>query len=150
MNKKMTKIGIVTLLMLVIRGSTVNAWPWSKNNDNHNNIKFDQSKFERLLQDGQFSVQAGDINSVLKSYNEAAKMNPTGQNLQRLTYIDGTLAEQAGCNNTSLKLYSTSIVADPNSKTANIIFQHRCELMKKLGQSDEACDLYWKNHSVRV
>jgi tetratricopeptide (TPR) repeat protein len=151
MSKKIIKIGIVALLMLVICGSVVNAWPWSNNDDKqNNNIKFDQSKFEQLLQEGQFSVQAGDSTSALKSYRDAAKMNPTGQNLQRLTYIDGTLAEQAGCNNTSLKLYSTSIVADPNSKTANIIFQHRCELMKKLGQSDEACDLYWKNHSVRV
>ena len=148
MNKNRIWIGLIALLMLIISGSVASAWPWSNNDDNHNNINFDQSKFERLLQDGQFSVQAGDIDSGLKSYNEAAKMNPTGQNLQRLTYIDGTLAEQAGCNNTSLKLYSTSIVADPNSKTANFIFQHRCELMKKLGQSDEACNLYWKNHSA--
>jgi hypothetical protein len=77
-------------------------------------------------------------------------MKQTGQNLQRLTYNDGTLAEQAGCYNTSLEFYSVSIVADPNSKTAHFIFQHRCELMKKLGQSDGACDLYWKNHSVGV
>jgi hypothetical protein len=89
----MITIGIVTLLILVISSSAVIAWPWNNNNANHNNIKFDQSKFERLLQDGQFSVQTGDINSALKSYNEAAKMKPTGQNLQRLTYNDGTLAE---------------------------------------------------------
>jgi len=68
--------------MLVISCSVVNAWPWSNNDDNHNNINFDQSKFERLLQDGQFSIQAGDINSALKSYKEAGKMNLTGQNLQ--------------------------------------------------------------------
>jgi tetratricopeptide (TPR) repeat protein len=75
-------------------------------------------------------------------------MKPTGQNLQRLAYNIGTLSEQAGDYNSSLKLYSTSIAADPNSKTANFIFQHRCELMKKSGQSDQACDLYWKNHSI--
>ena len=75
-------------------------------------------------------------------------MKQTGQNLQRLAYNIGMLSEQAGDYNTSLKLYNTSIVADPNSKTANFIFQHRCELMKKLGQSDEACNLYWKNHSA--
>ena len=149
MNKKIIKIGIVALLMLVISGSVVSAWPWSSNADNQNNsIKFDQSKFERLLQDGQFSIQAGDINSALEAYNDAAKMKPTGQNLQRLIYNIGMLTEQAGDYNTSLKLYSTSIAADPNSKTANAIFQHRCELMKKLGQSDEACNLYWKNHSA--
>jgi tetratricopeptide (TPR) repeat protein len=151
MNKKIIKIGIVALLMLVISGSMVSAWPWSSNEDNqNNNINFEQSKFERLLQDGQFSIQAGDINSALKSYNDAAKMKPTGQNLQRLTYNIGMLSEQAGDYNTSLKLYSTSIAADPNSNTVNFIFQHRCELMKKSGQSDQACDLYWKNHSVRV
>jgi uncharacterized membrane protein YjgN (DUF898 family) len=60
MNKKIIKIGIVALLMLVISGSVVSAWLWSNNDDKQkNNIKFDQSKFERLLQDGQFSVQAG-------------------------------------------------------------------------------------------
>jgi tetratricopeptide (TPR) repeat protein len=149
MNKKIIKIGIVALLMLVISDSVVSAWPWSSNEDNqNNNINFDQSKFERLLQDGQFSIQAGDINSALEAYNEAAKMKPTGQNLQRLTYNIGMLSEQAGDYNTSLKLYSTSIVADPNSKTAKTIFQHRCELMKKSDQSDQACDLYWKNHSI--
>jgi hypothetical protein len=73
MNKKTIKIRIVALLMLVISCSVVNAWPWSTNDDNHNNINFDQSKFERLLQDGQFSVQAGDINSALKSYKEAGE-----------------------------------------------------------------------------
>ena len=105
MNKKI-KIGIVALLMLVISGSVDSAWPWSSNEDNqNNNINFDQSKFERLLQDGQFSIQAGDINSALKSYKEAGKMNPTRQNLQRLTYNIGMLAEQAGDYNTSLKLY---------------------------------------------
>ena len=135
--------------MLVISCSLVRAWPWSNNEDNQkNNIHFDQSKFERLLQDGQFSVQAGDINSALKSYNDAAKMKPTGQNLQRLTYNIGMLSEQSGDYNSSLKLYSTSIAADPNSKTVNFIFQHICELMKKSGRSDQACDLYWKNHSV--
>jgi peptidoglycan hydrolase CwlO-like protein len=149
MNKKIIQIGIAALLMLVISGSVVSAWPWSSNEDNQkNNIHFDQSKFERLLQDGQFSAQAGDINSALKSYNEAAKMKPTGQNLQRLAYNIGILSEQAGDYNTSLKLYSTSIAADPNSKTVNFIFQHRCELMKKSGQSDQACDLYWKNHPI--
>jgi tetratricopeptide (TPR) repeat protein len=137
MNKKIIKIGIVTLLMLVISGSVVNAWPWSSNEDNHNNnIKFDQSKFERLLQDGQFSVQAGDINSAIKSYREAAKMKPTGQNLQRLTYNIGMVSEQAGDYNTSLKLYNISIAADQNSKTADILVQHRRELMKESGQSN--------------
>ena len=128
MNKKIIKIGIVALLMLVISGSVVSAWPWSSNEDNqNNNINFEQSKFERLLQDGQFSVQTEDINSALKSYREAAKMNPTGQNLQRLAYNIGMLSEQAGDYNTSLKLYNTSIVADPNSNTADFIVQHRRE-----------------------
>jgi tetratricopeptide (TPR) repeat protein len=136
MNKKTIKIKIVALLMLVISCSVVNAWPWSNNDDNHNNINFDQSKFERLLQDGQFSVQAGDINSALKSYKEAGKMNPTGQNLQRLTYNIGMLAEQAGDYNTSLKLYNISIVADPNTKTSDFLVQHRRELMRKMGQLD--------------
>jgi tetratricopeptide (TPR) repeat protein len=137
MNKKIIKIGIVALLMLVISGSVVSAWPWSSNEDNqNNNINFEQSKFERLLQDGQFSVQTEDINSALKSYREAAKMNPTGQNLQRLAYNIGMLSEQAGDYNTSLKLYNTSIVADPNSNTADFIVQHRRELMRKSGQSD--------------
>jgi tetratricopeptide (TPR) repeat protein len=123
--------------MLVISGSVVSAWPWSSNEDNqNNNINFEQSKFERLLQDGQFSVQTEDINSALKSYREAAKMNPTGQNLQRLAYNIGMLSEQAGDYNTSLKLYNTSIVADPNSNTADFIVQHRRELMRKSGQSD--------------
>jgi hypothetical protein len=122
MKKKIIKIGIVALLMLVIGGSAVSAWPWSNNNDNHNNIKFYQSKFERLLQDGQFSVQAGDIISTIKSYNEAVKMNPNGQNLQRLTYNDGMLAEQAGCYNTSRKLYSMSIVADPIQRKWILLF----------------------------
>ena len=141
MNKKIIKIGIVALLMLVISGSVVSAWPWSSNDDKqNNNIKFDQSKFERLLQDGQFSVQAGDINSALKSYKEAAKMKPTGQNLQRLTYNIGMLSEQAGDYNTSLKFYNMAIVADPNSKTADFIVQHTSELMRKSGQSDKACD----------
>jgi hypothetical protein len=137
MNKKRIKIGIVALLMLVISGSVVSAWPWSSNEDNQNNtINFDQSKFERLLQDAQFSIQAGDINSALKSYKEAGKMNPTGQNLQRLTYNIGMLSEQAGDYNTSLKLYNISIVADLSSKTPDFIVQHRSELMKKSGQSD--------------
>jgi peptidoglycan hydrolase CwlO-like protein len=137
MNKKIIKIGIVALLMLVISGSVVNAWPWSSNDDKQkNNINFDQSKFERLLQDGQFSIQAGDINSAVKSYKEAGRMNPTGQNLQRLTYNIGMLSEQAGDYNTSLKLYNISIVADPNSKTADFLVQHRRELMKESGQSD--------------
>jgi tetratricopeptide (TPR) repeat protein len=138
MNKKIIRIGIVALLMLVISGSVASAWPWSSNEDNqnNNNINFDQSKFERLLQDGQFSIQAGDINSALKSYKEAGKMNPTGQNLQRLTYNIGMLSEQAGDYNTSLKLYNISIVADPNSKTAEFLVQHRRELMRKSGQSD--------------
>ena len=137
MNKKRIKIGIVALLMLVISGSVASAWPWSNNEDNqNNNINFDQSKFERLLQDGQFSIQAGDINSALKSYKEAGKMNPTGQNLQRLTYNIGMLSEQAGDYNTSLKLYTISIVADPNSKTSDFLVQHRRELMRKSGQSD--------------
>jgi len=141
MNKKRIKIGIVALLMLIISGSVVSAWPWSSNEDNqNNNINFDQSKFERLLQDGQFSIQAGDINSALKSYKEAGKMNPAGQNLQRLTYNIGMLSEQAGDYNTSLKLYNISIVADLNSKTPDFIVQHRSELMKKLGRSDKACD----------
>ena len=123
--------------MLVISGSVVSAWPWSSNEDNqNNNINFEQSKFERLLQDGQFLVQAGDINSALKSYREAAKMNPTGQNLQRLAYNIGMLSEQAGDYNTSLKFYNTSIIADSNSKTAYFIVQHRLELMRKSGQSD--------------
>ena len=126
--------------MLVISGSVVSAWPWSNNNDNHNNIKFDQSKFERLLQDGQFSVQAGDINSAIKSYNEAAKMKPTGENLQRLAFTDGRLAEQAGDYNSSLKFYNRAIVADPNSKTADFIVQHTSELTRKSGHSDKACD----------
>src|SRR5271169_433638 len=137
MSKKIIKIGIVALLMLVISGSVVNAWPWSNNDDKQNNdIKFDQSKFEQLLQEGQFSVQAGDITSALKSYRDAAKMNPTGQNLQRLTYNLGMLSEQAGDYNNSLKLYNVSIVADPNSKTADFLVQHRRELVRKLGQSD--------------
>ena len=137
MNKKRIKIGIVALLMLVISGSVVSAWPWSSNEDHqNNNINFDQSKFERLLQDGQFSIQAGDINSALKSYKEAGKMNPTGQNLQRLTYNIGMLSEQAGDYNTSLKLYNISIVADPNSKTSDFLVQHRRELKRKSGQSD--------------
>jgi tetratricopeptide (TPR) repeat protein len=136
MNKKTIKIRIVALLMLVISCSVVNAWPWNNNDDNHNNINFDQSKFERLLQDGQFSIQAGDINSALKSYKEAGKMNPTGQNLQRLTYNIGMLAEQAGDYNTSLKLYNISIVADPNTKTSDFLVQHRRELMRKMGQLD--------------
>ena len=75
-------------------------------------------------------------------------MKPTEQNLQRLTYNDGILSEQAGDYDTSLKLYSTSIVADPNSKTSDFLVQHRRELMKKLGQSDETCNLYWENHSA--
>ena len=136
MNKKIIKIGIVASLMLVISSSIISAWPWSSNEDNHNNINFDQSKFERLLQDGQFSVQAGDINSALKSYKEAGRMNPTGQNLQRLTYNIGMLSEQAGDYNTSLKLYNISIAADPNSKTVDFLVQHRRELMRKSGQSD--------------
>ena len=103
MNKKIIKIGMVVLLMLVICGSVVNAWPWSNNDDKqNNNIKFDQSKFEQLLQEGQFSVQAGDFTSALKSYKEAAKMKQTGQNLQRLTYNIGMLSEQAGDYDTSL------------------------------------------------
>lgn len=51
---------------------------------------------------------------------------------------------------TSLKLYNISIVADPNSKTEDFIVQHRCDLMKKFGQSDKVCDVYWKSHSVEV
>jgi len=47
MNKETIKIRIVALLMLVISCSVVNAWPWCNNDDNHNNIKFDQIKFER-------------------------------------------------------------------------------------------------------
>jgi tetratricopeptide (TPR) repeat protein len=141
MNIKIIKIGIVALLMLVISNSVISAWPWSSNSDNQNNsIKFDQSKFERLLQDGQFSIQAGDINSALKSYKEAGRMNPTGQNLQRLTYNIGMLSEQVGDYNTSLKLYNISIVADPNSKTAYFLVQHKRELMRKSGQLDQACD----------
>ena len=137
MNKKIIKIGIVALLILVISGSVVNAWPWSSNDEKQkNNTNFDQSKFERLLQDGQFSIQAGDINSALKLYKEAGRMNPTGQNLQRLTYNIGMLSEQAGDYNTSLKLYNISIVADPNSKTAYFLVQHKRELMRKSGQSD--------------
>jgi tetratricopeptide (TPR) repeat protein len=137
MNKEIIKIGIVALLMLVISGSVISAWPWSSNADNQNNsIKFDQSKFERFLQDGQFSVQAGDINSAVKSYNEAAKMKPTGQNLQRLAFTDGRLAEQAGDYNSSLKFYNIAIVADPNSKTVDFIVKHTSELMRKLGQLD--------------
>ena len=133
MNKKIIKIGIVALLMLVISDSVVSAWPWSSNQDNQkNNINFDQSKFERLLQDGQFSVQAGDINSALKSYNEAAKMKPTGQNLQRVAYNIGVLSEQAGDYNTSLKLYNVAIVADPNSKTSDFLVQHTRELNEKI------------------
>jgi hypothetical protein len=46
------------------------------------------------------------------------------------------LSEQAGDYNTSLKLYNISIVADPNSNTADFIVQHRRELMRKSGQSD--------------
>ena len=137
MNKKIIKIGIVALLVLVISGSVISAWPWNSKEDNqNNNINFDQSKFERLLQDGQFSVQAGDINSALKSYKEAGRMNPTGQNLQRLTYNIGMLSEQVGDYNTSLRLYNISIVADPNSKTADFLVQHRRELMKESGQLD--------------
>ena len=136
MNKKTIQIGIVALLMPVISCSVVNAWPWCNNDDNHNNINFDQSKFKRLLQDGQFFIQAGDINSALKSYKEAGKMNPTEQNLQRLTDNIGMLAEQAGDYNISLGLYNRSIVADPNSKTSDFLVQHRRELMKKSGQSD--------------
>ena len=151
MNKKIIKIGIVALLILVISGSVVNAWPWSSNDEKQkNNTNFDQSKFERLLQDGQFSIQAGDINSALKLYKEAGRMNPTGQNLQRLTYNIGMLSEQAGDYNTSLKLYNISIVADPNSKTAEFLVQHRRELMRKSGQSDQACDCILINHSVGV
>jgi len=134
MNKKIIKIGIVALLMLVISGSVISAWLWSSNDDKRdNNIKFDQSKFERLLQDGQFSAQVGDINSALKSYREAAKMNPTGQNLQRFTYNMGIVSEQAGDYNTSLKFYNMAIVADPNSKTVNFIVQHTSELMRESG-----------------
>jgi len=136
MNKNRIWIGLIALLMLIISGSVASAWPWSNNDDNHNNINFDQSKFERLLQDGQFSVQAGDIDSGLKSYNEAAKMKPTGQNLQRLTYNIGMLSEQAGDYNTSLKLYNISIAAYPNSKTSDFLVQHRSELMRKSGQSE--------------
>jgi tetratricopeptide (TPR) repeat protein len=137
MSKKIIKIGIVALLMLAISGSVVNVWPWSNNDDKqNNNINFDQSKFERLLQEGQFSVQAGDSTSALKSYRDAAKMNPTGQNLQRLTYNLGMLSEQARDYNTSLKFYNVSIIADPNSKTADFLVQHRRELMRKLSQSD--------------
>jgi outer membrane protein assembly factor BamD (BamD/ComL family) len=136
MNKETIKIRIVALLMLVISCSVVNAWPWCNNDDNHNNIKFDQIKFERLLQDGQFSVQARDINSAIKSYNKAAKMKPTGQNFQRLMIHDGMLAEHAGDYNTSLKFYNIAIVADPNSKTSDFLVQHRRELMRKSGQSD--------------
>ena len=65
-----------------------------------------KSNFSGYFRTDSFPVQAGDINSALKSYNEAAKMNPTGQNLQRLTYNIGMLSEQAGDYNTSLKLYS--------------------------------------------
>jgi len=46
------------------------------------------------------------------------------------------LSEQAGDYNTSLKLFKISIVADPNSKTSDFLVQHRCELMRKSGQSD--------------
>ena len=70
--------------------------------------------------------------------------------MQRLTYNIGMLSEQAGDYNTSLKLYNMSIAADPNSKTSDFLVQHKRELMRKSGQSDEACDLYWKNHSVGV
>ncbi len=120
--------------MLVISGSVVSAWLWSSNDDKRDNkLKFDQSKFERLLQDGQFSVQAGDINSALKSYREAAKMEPTEQNLQRLTYNIGMVSEQAGDYNNSLKFYNMASVADPTSKTANFIVQHTSELMRKSG-----------------
>ena len=131
MNKKTITVGIVAFLMLVINSSVISAWPWSSKEDNQNN----SIKFERLLQDGQFSVQAGNINSALKSYKEAAKMKPTGQNLQRLTYNIGMLTEQAGDYNTSLKLYNIAIVADPNSKTSDFLVQHRRELMRKSGQS---------------
>ena len=125
----------------MIIGSVVSAWLWTSKDDNRdNNIKFDKSKFERLLQDGQFSVQAGNINSALKSYREAAKMNPTGQNLQRLIYNIGMVSEQAEDYNTLLKFYNIAIVADPNSKTANFIVQHTSELMRKSGQSDKVCD----------
>ena len=127
----------VTESSLVINGSVVSAWPWSSNEDNqNNNINFDQSKFERLLQDGQFSVQAGNINSAIKSYREAAKMKPTGQNFQRLMTHDGMLAEHAGDYNTSLKFYNIAIIADPNSKTSDFLVQHRRELMRKSGQSE--------------
>ena len=44
MNKKIIKIGIVALLMLVISGSVVSAWPWSSKEDNQNN----NINFERL------------------------------------------------------------------------------------------------------
>jgi hypothetical protein len=33
-----------------------------------------------------------------------------------------------------------TIVADPNSKTADFIVQHTRELTKKSGQADKACD----------
>ena len=67
-------------------------------------------------------------------------MKPTRQNSQRLTFNDGMLAEQAGDYNTSLKFYNMAIVADPNSKTSDFIVQHRHELMRKSGQSNEVCD----------
>jgi len=140
----MIVIGIIALLILVISGSVVSIWPWSNNNDNHKNINFDQSKYERLLQDWQFFVQAEDINSAIKSYREAAKIKPTGQNLQRLIFNDGMLAEQIGDYNASLKFYNMAVVADSNSKTSDFIAQHRRELMRKLGQSDKACDCIWK------
>ena len=34
MNKKRIVIGLLALLMLVISGSVVIAWPWNNNNDN--------------------------------------------------------------------------------------------------------------------
>jgi len=67
-------------------------------------------------------------------------MKPTGQNLQRLIFNDGMLAEQIGDYNASLKFYNMAVVADSNSKTSDFIAQHRRELMRKLGQSDKACD----------
>ena len=86
MNKKIIVIGIVALLMLVNSGSAVNAWPWNNNNDNHKNINFDQSKFERLLQDGQFSIQAEDINSAIKSYRRSSKNETNWTKLSKINY----------------------------------------------------------------
>jgi hypothetical protein len=59
MNKKRIGIGLIALLMLVISGSVVNAWPWSNNNDNHNNINFDKANLSGYFRTDSFLFRQG-------------------------------------------------------------------------------------------